>query len=495
MMRQLKAFVVFLSVVLLLKDNLAANDWDKIDRPITKLSAIASGMSWVGKAVDEPDYYVWCTSPIMGPDGKVNLFCSRWPKEYKFDGWSSHCEIAHYIGDSPEGPFHFVDIAIPSNPDAPFNNSVHNPCISKAGDKYVLMYITFDRTKGGQMVSCMATSDSLNGPWKKEGDDGVVIKPSEDPHHWTYKPWAMDNPTFVAFNGKYYIYFKAAPAGHQFESRYGYAVSDNLEGPYTLSDAPCTDNISYIEDACAFVWDGKVCLMTTDNFGTQTGIEGGGILWKSDDPTQFHIADAEIGFLHPSEYWNLVIDFDLSKSTKLYTSNNVIKFERPGILMINGKPAYFYGACGTNFYGEDHTCSYVMKINITNAKDLALSKPVEVSSSWANRSDLDKSHVTDGDFGSSWATSESSRDGWVQVDLQKVQKVSEVYLGDGPYHRTEAFDVEAQIGDAWQKIAEGTTIGDKLVLTFPPVEARLFRVNIRRASDTPTLSEFQLFEK
>jgi hypothetical protein len=32
-------------------------------------------------------------------------------------------------------------------------------------------------------------------------------------------------------------------------------------------------------------------------------------------------------------------------------------------------------------------------------------------------------------------------------------------------------------------------------LDFPPVEARLFRLNIRKVGDTPTQAEFQLFGK
>jgi len=331
------------------------------------MSGIAANMSWIGAAVDDPDYYIWCTSPILGPDGKVSLFCSRWPKKYKFDGWSTHCEIARYVGDRPEGPFKFAEVAIPANPEASFGNAVHNPAIARAGDKYVLLYISFDRTRNNKMLTCMAVADSLSGPWKKVNDGKPLLEPSTDPKHWTYDPWAMDNPTFLTYEGKFYVFFKAARTGHQFDSRYGYAVSDKLEGPYVVSDQPCTDNISYIEDANAFLWNGQICLMTTDNFGTHTGIEGAGILWKSTDPAHFRLADAEIGFLRPSEYWGLGANIDLSRAAKLYTSNNVIKFERPGVLMIDGKPAYFYGACGTNFAGEDHTCSYVLKINLPEA--------------------------------------------------------------------------------------------------------------------------------
>jgi len=336
--------------------------------PVTKLSAIAAGMKFIGKAVEDPEYYIWCTSPIMGRDGKVHLFCSRWPKALKMQAWTTHSEIAHYVGDKPEGPFKFVDVAIASNPDAEWNNSIHNPAIAQVGNKYVLLYITFDRLKNspwrgdstqkiGKMYTCMAISNSLNGPWKKLGKEGMIVEPSKDSTHWTYHSWALDNPTFLHYKNKYYIYFKGGYL--QRKSRYGYAVSDKIEGPYKLSDAPCTDNTNYIEDATAFVWNQKICLLTNDNYGTHTGVSGGGILWKSDTPTDFKLANAEIGFLQTTDYCKGV---DKSKAKALY--GKVFKFERPGILIIKGKPAYFYGPSGINLDGEDHTVSYVMKIDL-----------------------------------------------------------------------------------------------------------------------------------
>ena len=56
--------------------------------PVTMLSDIAKSLEWVGPAVSEPDYYVWCTSPIDGPDGRTHLFVLRWPKSYKMGGWT-----------------------------------------------------------------------------------------------------------------------------------------------------------------------------------------------------------------------------------------------------------------------------------------------------------------------------------------------------------------------------------------------------------------------
>jgi len=335
--------------------------------PVKRLSAMASGMQWVGKAVDEPNFYVWCTSPIMSSDRKVHLFCSRWPKKLGMNGWMTHSEIAHYIGDQPEGPFRFVNTAISANPGSPWNNSVLNPAIFKFEETFVLLYVTFDHRddspyRGGQtlpcgkMYTCMATSNSINGPWVKKGEDGMIVFPSKDPKHYSFQSWSLDNPTMLQYNGTFYIYFKSGR--EQFKSRYCYATSNQLEGPYKLGDEPCTDNINYIEDATVFIWKKKICLLTDDNMGSHTGVPGRGILWQSESPVQFRVADASIGFLKILDYYK---NLDLTRTRNLY--GNELKFERPGILMIDGKPAYFYGPSGVNLEGADHTCSYVMKIN------------------------------------------------------------------------------------------------------------------------------------
>jgi hypothetical protein len=324
-------------------------------------------MTWVGKAVDDPDFYVWCTSPIMGEDDKVHLFCSRWPKGLGMGGWEAHSQVAHYIGDKPQGPFKFADLALKGNPGASWNNTIHNPAIARAGNKYVLLYITLDSNH--HTFTCMATSDSLSGPWTLQGTDpdrkGLIIVPSKDPKHWSFGAPAIANPTFLAYGGKYYIYANFSWGGPRHPAdTYGYAVADKLEGPYTISDAPCIDNLDYIEDATAFISDGKFHLLMDDNLGSHTGgVWGRGLLWTSDTPTKFRLADAEIGFLLSSDYHH-----DVSKTRVLYGGG--FGFERPGILMIKGHPAYFYAPCGNNIDGEDHTCSYVLKIDLKNPNPL-----------------------------------------------------------------------------------------------------------------------------
>ena len=72
----------------------------------------ADRLEYVGVAVEEPDYHVWGSSPVIGPEGKTHLFVARWPLEKTFDAWLTHCEIARYVSDSPEGPFVFEDVVV-----------------------------------------------------------------------------------------------------------------------------------------------------------------------------------------------------------------------------------------------------------------------------------------------------------------------------------------------------------------------------------------------
>jgi hypothetical protein len=219
------------------------------DPPVKKISEIAARMEWVGPAVSEPDYYIWCTSPIAGADGKIHLYVSRWPKQYKMDGWWTHCEEAHYVGEKPEGAFAFHDVAIPAKPDAPWNNAIHNPAITRVGDTYYLLYISFDRRPSGSskqgsgaMWIGMAKAAAPDGPWTILTETKPLFSPSEDPAHWSHGDTQCTNPTFLAWKGKYYIFYHG---GKRISGRpcypYAYAVADAPEGPYRIGDRWCVD--------------------------------------------------------------------------------------------------------------------------------------------------------------------------------------------------------------------------------------------------------------
>lgn len=330
-------------------------------------STMALSAQYVGTAAADPDWYLWCFSPLEGKDGKIHAMVARWPKSYGMEGWSERdAEIAHYVADRPEGPFHYVNTVLTSTmfPDPSTMMAPHNPRLEYVDGKYVLLYICQDpRTPDcSNMRIGMMVADDINGPWHFAGNNqGIMVEASQDPGHWTFRSaLGTDNPAFLKINGKYYIYFKSGMP-EQLKARYGYAVSDNLEGPYVKCDRPITDNIGYIEDAQAFNVGKKYYLLTTDNMGKNTGDFGALILWESTDGLQFKRADAKIGMGTIFDYCG--IDKEQVLGTPgVFVRSESGKLERPAVLKIKGKPAYLYGVAGVNVRGGSVSETSVFKI-------------------------------------------------------------------------------------------------------------------------------------
>ncbi|MGM0376688.1 MAG: hypothetical protein ACQEQ0_07930 [Bacteroidota bacterium] len=84
---------------------------------------------------------------------------------------------------------------------------------------------------------------------------------------------------------------------------------------------------------------------------------GGGILWTSDDGIHFNTF--EKGFHRINHY----TDIEMKQVAVHYGPKDqpYAKFERPQILLNEGKPDYMYVPSGTNIYGGDCTVSYILK--------------------------------------------------------------------------------------------------------------------------------------
>jgi hypothetical protein len=122
--------------------------------------------------------------------------------------------------------------------------------------------------------------------------------------------------------------------------------------------------LSYIEDAQAFKADGKYYLLTTDNLGGNTGIYGDIILWQSKTGTDFKLKDAKIAMGNIFDYWGTAEDHKkLLPNPNHYEHDRSGKLERPAVLLLNGKPAYFYSTAGLNISGGNVSQTYVFKID------------------------------------------------------------------------------------------------------------------------------------
>lgn len=329
-------------------------------------------LEYVGVAIAEDDYFVWGSSPVIGEDGKVHLFSARWPADKKGPGWASDCEIARYVADRPEGPFKFVEVVVkgeegqlsPHNPtitkfeDVSAQLSPCNPTVRKLAGKYVLLYIANDGLKRhprNQKIY-MRVADSVEGPWRKVGKNGLVLDVPTDKEHWCYRSAVgVNNPTIIQHpDGRYFLYYKALPQDGG-ARRFGVAVSDKVGGPYKHYPKSVTDNYGKhktIEDGYAFLCDDKFYILSR-NYKQQVMPGYDGILWESEDGYAFK---AKPGYHDAMEYFPP----DVKKKARPIWRRG--ELERPQVLMIDGQPAYIYLAAGMSLNDKDNSICFVYKV-------------------------------------------------------------------------------------------------------------------------------------
>jgi hypothetical protein len=123
---------------------------------------------------------------------------------------------------------------------------------------------------------------------------------------------------------------------------------------------------------------------------------------------------------------------------------------------------------------------------------LTLGKKAKVSNVYHNMPAHGAGMAVDADPGTRWACDAGVFQGWLEVDLGKPETIGRAYLSEA-YDRVREFELQHQREGQWQTFARGTTIGVNKEMTFDPVTARIVRLNVRQATDGPTLWEFHLF--
>jgi len=118
-------------------------------------------------------------------------------------------------------------------------------------------------------------------------------------------------------------------------------------------------------------------------------------------------------------------------------------------------------------------------------------KAATASSSWSADYGADK--AMDDDETTRWGAAANSRDGWLAVDLGADRSIGRVVIKEISYPRTQEFAVEWQDGATWKELARGSSIGREKVIDFPAVTARQVRLKILKASEVPTIEEFQIY--
>lgn len=134
-------------------------------------------------------------------------------------------------------------------------------------------------------------------------------------------------------------------------------------------------------------------------------------------------------------------------------------------------------------------------LNKEFAVNLAKGASVTASNYRGKSKQFSPANITDGNKNTYWATDDEAITGSFEIDLKKTVTVKYILLQEHIKlgQRVKAFTVEAWQNNAWQKVAEGTTIGYKRILQIAPVQTNKIRVSITDSKACPVISNAEVY--
>lgn len=329
-----------------------------VNYPKDAISSFAERLEPVGRILEEDGYNVWCCAPIMDDEGKVHVFYSRWKTERGWGGWLNGCEIAHAVADNPAGPYEYVSTILAPRTGFFDATSCHNPSVYKVDGRFWLFYMG---TTEGQFSSKRigyAVADSPWGPWERCNEP---LLPTGKSGEWD--DYITTNPAFLKHpNGEYWLYYKSCNEdefvnqkihGISGNRKYGVAFADNITGPYRRYEKnPIVDFSSYgenrqVEDAYIWYENGIFKMLMRDmGFYDHTV----GLYFESVNGLDWGMP--QIGWFGAEHY---IEQPPAPKHLHRYG-----RFERPQLLMKDGKPAYLF--CATQGGTGGFSSGFVFRI-------------------------------------------------------------------------------------------------------------------------------------
>lgn len=134
-------------------------------------------------------------------------------------------------------------------------------------------------------------------------------------------------------------------------------------------------------------------------------------------------------------------------------------------------------------------------LDSTFKTNIALDKPVQVSSFRGKDEKYGASYLVDNDAETYWATDDEITTGSIEIDLGEIKAVNFILLQEYIQlgQRIKAFTVEVRNNHTWQQIAEGTTIGYKRILKLNGVNADAVRISITDSKACPVISNIAVY--
>jgi hypothetical protein len=312
----------------------------------------------------EEDYWVWCGSVAQGEDARYHMFASRWPKSVPFvPNWVTNSEVVRASADRPEGPYAFEEVVLPPRAGAWDATMTHNPTIHYHDGTWILFYIGVAIELDGSDAPInraastteyhqaflkkrtgIATAPHITGPWTRR--DQPILEPRPD--HWDKD--IISNPApAIRPDGSVVMLYKSTRNRHSTTPKpalmLGVAGADHWSGPYRrLADHPIDQlNGVHADIEDPYIWwqDDHFEAVFKDMTGEICGSFYGGVhAWSADGITWETAPD-------PLAYTRDVLWDD-------GTTTHQGMFERPELLIQNGRPTHLFAATGPGAGGHQN---------------------------------------------------------------------------------------------------------------------------------------------
>jgi hypothetical protein len=259
-----------------------------------------------------PGYILWCPSVIKV--GKTyHMFASRWPEQYGIAGWTKYSEIIRATSDNLYGPYKFAEVVIQKREGYWDNDRAHNPKIVKAGNTYVLYYISSANETG------YAYSSSIAGPWTRI--DSVAM------------PFSNPAP-LVKKDGSVYVFGRKSI--NDIRIAQGYSAP-TFSGKYTLLNEGknLLPGNNQLEDPTVWWSSNQYNVILSDFHADATGIGKAGAQYYSTDGIHYNLVSKDA-------VYTKTVTYDDGTSTTFR------RRERPFVYADEkGKVTAFFTACLT----------------------------------------------------------------------------------------------------------------------------------------------------
>lgn len=305
-------------------------------------------------------YWVWCGSVAKGEDGNYHMFASRWPKALPMHpGWLLQSEIVRAVSKAPEGPFMYCETVMKGRgPEYWDGRMVHNPHITRQGDKWVLYYIgsthPFTEVKPGEEITLMdprvivarsnkrigvAVADRITGPWERFPEPVMTVRPDQEDNFFVSNPApCVEEDGGVLMMYKFRSYKKDLfEATLHSDMKLNAARAKHYAGSYVRGEGKLFDDDVVLEDPYIWKEDGVYHMIAKDMHGNLCGERFGGVYARSENGEKWDIRRNYCAFSRK-------ILWDDGKERLMGN------LDRPFILWEDGKPRciYFATSDGSN---------------------------------------------------------------------------------------------------------------------------------------------------